>query len=189
MTTPHVQSFASLREEMIAVARGERKAPRHAAEPSVHSADLIARLLTPENRVLMSTIRDQRPKSVAALAVLTHRAPSNLTRTLDKLAAVGLVTFASVGRRKAPQAVAGKIVIEIDPFSLDDTIRVVKRARKPRSAARPAKAATKAAANATTQAAALDNLRSQQKHATSSSGAAKRGLGLSSRAKPEKVRA
>lgn len=139
MTTPRVQSFASLRDEMIAVARGERKAPAHAADPSVHSADLIARLLTPENRALMSTIRDEQPESVAALAVMTGRAPSNLTRTLDKLAAVGLVTFAGVGRRKVPQAMPGKLVIEIDPFSLDDTIRVIKPRRKARSAARPAK--------------------------------------------------
>jgi|GEM_PF-493194 predicted transcriptional regulator len=181
MTTPHVQSFVSLRDEMIAVARGERKAPKHAAEPSVHSADLIARLLTPENRLLMSTIRDQRPESVAALAMLTHRAASNLTRTLDKLAAVGLVTFATVGRRKAPRAVAGKIVIEIDPFSLDDTIRVVKPTLKRRPAARSVKVTAKAAA--------FDKLRSRKKHAASSAGTAKRSLGLSSRAKPEKIRA
>ena len=185
MTTPHVQSFASLRDEMIAVARGERKAPRHASEPSVHSADLIARLLTPENRLLMSTIRDQRPESVAALAVLTHRAASNLTRTLDKLAAVGLVTFATVGRRKAPQAVAGKIVIEIDPFSLDDTIRVVKPTRKRRPAAHSVKVTAKGAGTAPT----LDRLRSPKTHAASSAGTAKGGSGLSSRAKPEKIRA
>lgn len=125
MSTPRVQNFASLREEMIAVARGERKAPPHAAEPSVHSADLIARLLTPENRFLMATIRERRPASVAELASLTQRAPSNLTRTLEKLAAVGLVYFESSGNRKAPRTIAGRILIEIDPFSAADTIQIV----------------------------------------------------------------
>ncbi len=129
MTTLRVQSFASLRDEMIAVARGERKAPSHAAEPSVHSADLIARLLTPDNRALMFAIRERNPESVAHLAEMTNREPSNLTRTLDKLAAVGLITFTGSGRRKIPHAAAGKIMIEIDPFSLSDTVRVMKLPR------------------------------------------------------------
>lgn len=126
MSNPRVQSFTSLRDEMMAVARGERKAPPHAAAPSVHSADLIARLLTPENRKLMMTIRDHRPDSVAALAALLTRAPSNVTRTLDKLAAAGLVHFEMHGRQKAPRTIAGRVVIEIDPFSAVDSVRVVK---------------------------------------------------------------
>lgn len=127
MSTPRVQSFSSLRTEMIAVARGERKAPLHAAEQSTHSADMIARLLTPENRSLMASIRTHNPSSVAELATLTNRAPSNLTRTLDKLEAAGLVHFELLGRRKAPRTVTGKIVIEIDPFSSVDTVRIVKK--------------------------------------------------------------
>lgn len=121
---PRVQSFASLRDEMIAVARGERAAPAHAAVPSVHSADLIARLLTPENRVLLSVLRAQQPESVAQLAAFTQRAPSNLTRTLEKLVSAGLVSFEIVGRRKVPRVIADRITIEIDPFSLADVIRV-----------------------------------------------------------------
>jgi len=111
---------------MIAVARGERKAPPHAPAPSVHAADLIARLLTPENRKLMMTIRDRRPDSVAELAALTTRAPSNVTRTLDKLAAAGLVHFETHGRKKTPRTIASRVVIEIDPFSAVDSMRVVK---------------------------------------------------------------
>lgn len=126
MSIPRVQSFSSLRDEMRAIARGERSAPPHAAAPSAHSADLIARLLTSENRSLMAAIRTHQPESVAALAVLTARAPSNLTRTLDKLAAVGLVHFETHGKRKAPRTVAGKIVIEIDPFSDMDSVRIVR---------------------------------------------------------------
>jgi len=127
MSTPRVQSFSSLRAEMVSVARGERKAPSHAAEQSTHSADMIARLLTPENRSLMASIRAHNPASVAELAALTERAPSNLTRTLDKLEAVGLVHFELVGRRKAPRTVIGKVVIEIDPFSGTDVVRIVKQ--------------------------------------------------------------
>lgn len=122
MVKPRIQSFSSLRDEMIAVAKGERKAPAHAAEPSVHSAEVLARLLTPENRQLMSTIRDEKPDSVAHLAELTHRAPPNVKRTLDKLVAIGLVYFRSDGRKKVPRMAAKKIRIEIDPFSTHETI-------------------------------------------------------------------
>lgn len=124
MTKPRVQSFASLRDEMIAVAKGERAAPAHAAEPSVHSADVLARLLTPANRRLMSTIRNEKPQSVAQLAELTHRAPPNVKRTLDKLAAVGLVSIHTEGRKKVPRIMARKIVVEMDPFSGRDKITV-----------------------------------------------------------------
>lgn len=120
---------------MISVAKGERKAPAHAAEPSMHSAEVLARLLTPENRQLMSAIRDQKPTSVAQLAEITHRAPPNVKRTLDKLAAVGLVSFRTEGRKKVPRMVAKKITIEMDPFSTRDTIIVTPAAKA--VAARP----------------------------------------------------
>lgn len=126
---PRVQSLASLRREMIAVARGERRAPSHAGHPSVHSADLLARLLTAENRALLAVIHRARPASVAELAQLTGRAPSNVTRTLEKLAGVGLVHFEVTGRRKAPRTAARRILIEIDPFSASDRIRVIRSKR------------------------------------------------------------
>ena len=132
MAKPRIQSLSSLRAEMIAVAKGERKAPAHAARPSVHSAEVLARLLTRGNRQLMLAIRDSKPDSVAKLAELTHRAPSNVKRTLDKLAAVGLVSFRSEGRKHAPRMAAKKITIEMDPFSMHD--RIVVTPAKPASA-------------------------------------------------------
>ena len=87
-------------------------------------AEVLARLLTPQNRQLMLAIRDRKPDSVAKLAKLTHRAPPNVKRTLDKLAALGLVSFRTEGRKKAPRMVAKKITIEMDPFSTRDRIIV-----------------------------------------------------------------
>ena len=124
MTKPKIQSFHSLREEMIAVAKGERAAPPSAAAATVHSAEVLARLLTPQNRELMSTIRDRKPASIAELAKLSHRAAPNVVRTLDKFAALGLVYFLSEGRSKAPRVAARKITIEIDPYSAKDIISV-----------------------------------------------------------------
>ena len=119
-----IQSLASLEEEMRAVARGERKAPVDAAKPSFNSVDALVRLLTPENRQLLALIRDRKPGSVAELVQLTGRAQPNLTRTLAKLEAAGFIRMKSVGRRKAPSAAIKKIVVEIDPFSENDQLRV-----------------------------------------------------------------
>ena len=121
-TTYRVQSLDSLYSEMLAVARGEQKAPRHAGELSVHSPDVIVRLLTPENRELLAMIRERRPASVTQLAAWTGRAGSNLGRTLAKLEAVGLVEYEYQGRRKAPRAVDRAFVFIIDPYSLSDDL-------------------------------------------------------------------
>lgn len=119
-----IQSLTSLEEEMRAVARGERPAPADAAKPRFNSVDALVRLLTPENRQLLALIRDRKPGSVAELVQMTGRAQPNLTRTLAKLEAAGFIKMKSVGRRKAPSAAIKKIVVEIDPFSENDRLRV-----------------------------------------------------------------
>jgi predicted transcriptional regulator len=124
MKTFKMQNLRSLREEMTAVARGLRRAPRGAARPSFNSVEALVRLLTPENRRLLALIRDRKPKSVAALAKLSGRAQPNLTRTLAKLSAAGLVSMGIDGRRRIPRTVLKKIVLEIDPYSDRDLLRV-----------------------------------------------------------------
>jgi predicted transcriptional regulator len=119
-----VQPLASLREEMKAVARGERKAPRDAGRMSFSSVGAMARLLTSDNRRLLAMIRDRKPASVAALAELSGRSQPNVTRTLNKFAAIGLVAMRTVGRRKAPTAVIRSVTVEIDPYSDRDRLTV-----------------------------------------------------------------
>lgn len=119
-----IQRLPSLEKEMRAVARGQRPAPADAAKPSFNSVDALVRLLTPQNRRLLALIRDRKPESVAELVQLTGRAQPNLTRTLAKLEAAGFIRIKAVGRRKAPSATIKKIVVEIDPFSENDQLRV-----------------------------------------------------------------
>lgn len=119
-----VQNLRSLREEMKAVARGERPAPADARRPSFNSVAAVVRLLTPENRRLLTVIRDRKPQSVADLVQLTGRAQPNLTRTLAKFEAAGFITITTLGRRKAPSATVKRIVVEIDPYSDRDRMRV-----------------------------------------------------------------
>lgn len=119
-----IQNLASLEREMRAVARSEQPAPADAAKPSFNSVEAVVRLLTPENRALLAIIRDKKPQSVAELVQLSGRSQPNLTRTLAKLEAAGFITMKSLGRRKAPSAAIRKIVVEIDPYSDHDQVRV-----------------------------------------------------------------
>jgi predicted transcriptional regulator len=117
-----VQSHAALRKEMLAVARGEKRAPKTAAVASLESVSTLLRLLTPANRALLAMIRDKKPESVAELARLCGRAQPNVLRTLTKLEAVGFVRFKFVRNRKVPTVSVSPFTIKIDPFSLNDRV-------------------------------------------------------------------
>jgi predicted transcriptional regulator len=119
-----IQSLKSLEAEMRAVARGEKLAPPDAAEPSFESVEVLIRLLTPENRTLLKTIRDARPQSIAELERLTGRKGPNLLRTLGKLAAIGLVQLREENRRTIPTVLVGKLFVEIDPYAMNDRVKV-----------------------------------------------------------------
>jgi predicted transcriptional regulator len=124
MKKAKIEHLQALREGMKAVARGERRAPSDASRPSFNSIEAVVRLLTPDNRRLLALIRDRKPKSVAELVALSGRAQPNLTRTLAKLEAAGFIRMTSVGRRKAPSVTVQRIVVEIDPYSDRDRLRV-----------------------------------------------------------------
>jgi predicted transcriptional regulator len=124
MKRARVQSLGSLRAQMKAVARGVRPAPAHASKPSFNSIEAIVHLLTPANRRLLALIRDRKPESVTELVILTGQAQPNLTRTLAKLEAAGFIRMKTVGRRKTPSVAVRKIVVEIDPYSDHDRLRV-----------------------------------------------------------------
>ena len=124
MTKFKIQSLNSLEAEMRAVARGKKRAPADAARPSFESVDALVRLLTPENRKLLRTIRDARPQSIADLERLTGRKGPNLLRTLGKLAAIGLVQLREEKRRTVPTVLVGKLRVEIDPYAMKDRVEV-----------------------------------------------------------------
>lgn len=124
MSKYKIQNHRDLRAEMKAVARGEKPAPADAARTSFESANVLLRLLTPENRDLLRIIRDENPQSVAELARLSRRAEPNLLRTLGKLEAFGLIEMQSEGRRRVPVSRVRKLSVEIDLFSQNDRFEV-----------------------------------------------------------------
>ncbi|MBN8913230.1 MAG: MarR family transcriptional regulator [Rhizobiales bacterium] len=110
-----IQKLSSLREEMKAVARGEKKAPADAGKLSFNSVEALLRLLTPENRALLALLRNNKPGSLAELAKLSGRAAPNVTRTIGKLVDAGLVEVKVVKHRKVAVPVVKRLTIEIDP--------------------------------------------------------------------------
>lgn len=125
MSRYKVQGLRELRDEMKAVARGTRQAPEDAAAPSFNSVEALVRLLTPENRRLLALIRDRKPRSVSDLAAWTGRAQPNISRTLSKLEAAGMVAMTDgSNRRKVPLATVRKITIEIDPYDERDRLQI-----------------------------------------------------------------
>ena len=117
-----MQRMNDLEAEMRRVARDEITAPGDAALPSVELTEALLRLLTPDNRSLLRTIRDAKPQSVAELARLTHRAEPNLLRTLGKLEAFGLLEMKTVDRRRVPTPIIGILHLDIDPYAMADKI-------------------------------------------------------------------
>jgi predicted transcriptional regulator len=117
-----LQTMKELETEMLAVARTEIPAPPDAALPSVESAEALLRLVTPENRSLLRTIRDAKPQSVAELARLTNRAEPNLLRTLGKLEVFGVLEMRTGDRRRVPTVMVDTLHVEIDPSAMADRI-------------------------------------------------------------------
>lgn len=126
MSKIKIQDIKALREEMVAVARGDRPPPPDANVPSFNSAEALVRLLTPQNRELLALIRDRKPGSLAELEKWSGRAQSNLSRTLAKLEAAGLIamTDGDGRRRRVPVARIQHITVEIDPYSNNDQLCV-----------------------------------------------------------------
>ena len=99
-------SLATLREEMPAVARGERA-------PSPRPAGPLLAALSPGALELLGVVLRERPASMSALVALTGRAQSNISRSLQQLAAYGLVRLVREGREVRPQPVVGSVVVDL----------------------------------------------------------------------------
>lgn len=120
-----IQSMQNLKKEMLAVARGERKASADAAQPSFESVGAVIRLLTPENRHLLAAIDKNKPQSVADLARLVDRAEPNVSRTLSKLEACGFVRLRQgVGKTKIPEVAIHRLTVDMDICKLVDQVAV-----------------------------------------------------------------
>jgi len=100
------KSLADLRDEMRAVARGERK-------PSPRPAALVLPALTEEAFELLHTLALSRSITVSELADRVGKAQSNVSRTLQRLAGHGLVRLVRNGREVRPELVATELRVNL----------------------------------------------------------------------------
>jgi predicted transcriptional regulator len=122
-------TFQEFKDYTLAVARGERQVDP--SEPKVWveriegdragegvqfaSLEAGAKLLSAKNRALLRTIAEREPRSVTELAAMTGRAEQNVLRTLNKLAAAGVVRLdKGEGRARRPVLAARRVHFEID---------------------------------------------------------------------------
>jgi predicted transcriptional regulator len=89
------------------------------------TAEALVKLLSPENVALLQTIGRDHPDSVNALAVLTGRKPSNLSRTLKRFEQAGIVRLTpGPGRVRRPMLIAHKVRMEIDLLGTQSAVTV-----------------------------------------------------------------
>ena len=100
------KSLADLREEMRAVARGERM-------PSPRPATSLLNALTEETLELLQTLALSQPATVNELATQVGKAQSNVSRTLQRLAGHGIVRLVRDGREVRPELVSTELKVNL----------------------------------------------------------------------------
>jgi predicted transcriptional regulator len=91
-----------IRERMLAITKGAYK-PKP-GEPKVWFTSMksLAEVLSDENRALLAIIQESQPESIAGLAAITGRKPSNLSRTLKTMSHYGIVEMRRENRHVRP---------------------------------------------------------------------------------------
>lgn len=100
------KSLSELREEMRAVARGERKAS------SLPAAPLLA-ALSREALELLAVLLRKHPESVSELVELTGRAQPNISRSLQLLARYRLIQLVREGREVRAEPIARAVRVDL----------------------------------------------------------------------------
>lgn len=79
------------------------------------SPEAMVKLLSAENLGLLRLIVERKPVSMSQLALLSNRKESNLSRTLKRLHAAGIVDFEDgPGRARVPRVTAQRVTLELD---------------------------------------------------------------------------
>lgn len=109
-----IASYAEMKARTMAVARGDRRIVP--GEPKIWftSTESFARILSAGNRELLRIIAEKKPESLDALARLTGRAKSNLSRTLRTMEGYGLIRLDRGERgRITPTVVYDRVELDL----------------------------------------------------------------------------
>jgi predicted transcriptional regulator len=81
----------AFQQRLIAIAAGELTPKKDDPKVWFHSMKSVSEVLSDHNRKLLAIIRDEKPESITALANMSSRAKSNVSRTLKTLEGYGIV--------------------------------------------------------------------------------------------------
>lgn len=88
-----IASYEQIKARTIAIAQGKYKPKKDEPKIWFRSIELLAQVLSTENKILLEIIKAQKPKSITELAELAGREVSNTSRTLKNMKKYGLVDF------------------------------------------------------------------------------------------------
>jgi len=89
------------------------------------SAEAMVKLLSEQNLALLHLIASGRFASMSELAAQTHRAASNLSRTLKKLREAGIVDFdKGPGKSLVPRLTARRVTLNLDLVGTSSAVAV-----------------------------------------------------------------
>lgn len=99
------------RQRVLDIAAGRRQVKR--GEPKIWFPSLkTAAEVLDRNRELIRLMHDEQPQSVQELAQMSGRAESNVSRSLKRLEAYGIVRMVKAGRQRRPEALARELIFE-----------------------------------------------------------------------------
>ena len=101
-----ILSQEKIRERVLAIARGSYKPKPNEPKIWFTSMKSLAEVLSDENRALLHVIMETQPESISALAEVTGRKPSNLSRTLKTMSNYGIVELRRERNQVRPVAKA-----------------------------------------------------------------------------------
>ncbi|MGQ0676313.1 MAG: HVO_A0114 family putative DNA-binding protein [Rhodospirillales bacterium] len=108
-----IASRQEMKARTLAIARGQLKPGPDDPKVWFTSVESLAQVLSSKNRLLLELIRSARPGSVAELAQLSHRAESNLSRTLRTMERYGLVILTKADRRLRPEVPYARFSVDL----------------------------------------------------------------------------
>ena len=102
-----------MKARTLRIARGEEQPSPDDPKVWFISTESFSKVLSAPNRELLRMIAEQEPDSLDALAELTGRAKSNLSRTLKAMVGYGLIRMERSGKKLAPKLVHDRVVLEL----------------------------------------------------------------------------
>ena len=113
-----VASYEDMKVRAMAVARGERRIAPDGPKVWFTSTESFAKALLAGNRELLRVIAEKAPGSLEALARITGKAKSNLSRTLRTMEGYGVVRLERGERgRITPKVACDRVELDL-PLTL-----------------------------------------------------------------------